>query len=189
MGGESRVPFTSVWMMGLSWEGVSQDLCFQACGCNWDKNDCQSFLCKPLCRSLLADSIRNRAQYFSLCGLPCISARMDDAFAQREPPRPLIVLCQVGEVPVIVSQHSTVEVCLCGLMVFFMPALLAGCICCTALHLESFQNVGERLRPQGRNSGFHNQRVENAMRSQLSLMDSCRKEYYFLIHTIKWVLY
>lgn len=119
MGGENRVPFTSVWMMSLSWEGVLQDLCFQARGCNWEQNDCQSFLCKPLCRSLLADSIRFRAQYFSLCGLPCISARMDDAFAQREPPRPLIVLCQVGEVPVIVSQHSTVEVCLCGLMVFF----------------------------------------------------------------------
>lgn len=119
MGGENRVPFTSVWMMSLSWEGVLQDLCFQARGCNWEKNDCQSFLCKPLCRSLLADSIRFRAQYFSLRGLPCISARMDDAFAQREPPRPLIVLCQVGELPVIVSQHSTVEVCLCGLMVFF----------------------------------------------------------------------
>lgn len=119
MGGESRVPFTSVWMMSLSWEGVLQDLCFQARGCNWEQNDCQSFLCKPLCRSLLADSIRFRAQYFSLRGLPCISARMDDAFAQREPPRPLIVLCQVGELPVIVSQHSTVEVCLCGLMVFF----------------------------------------------------------------------
>lgn len=75
---------------------------------------------------------------------PSLHLCQDDAFAQKEPPHPLIVLCQVGEVPVIVSQHSTVEVCLCSLMVFFMPALLAGCICCTVLHLESFQNMRER---------------------------------------------
>lgn len=29
------------------------------------------------------------------------------AFAQKEPPHSLIVLCQVGVLPVIVSQHST----------------------------------------------------------------------------------
>jgi predicted Na+-dependent transporter len=30
-----------------------------------------------------------------------------DAFAQKEPPHSLIVLCQLGVLPVIVSQHST----------------------------------------------------------------------------------
>lgn len=138
MGGESRFPFTSVWMLGLARKEALQDLCFQARGCKWEKKrDFQSFLCKHLCRSLLAGSIRFRAQYFSLCGLPCISARMDDAFAQREPPRPLMVLCQVGEVPVIVSQHSTVEVCLCSLMVFFY-----ACPACR-LHMLSRFTLGE----------------------------------------------
>lgn len=37
MGGESRFPFTSVWMMGLAWKGELQDLCFQARECKWEK--------------------------------------------------------------------------------------------------------------------------------------------------------
>ena len=71
------------------------------------------------------------------------------AFAQKEPPHSLIVLCQVGVLPVIVSQHPTAWSLLqCILMVFLMPALLAGYICCTILHLETFQSVWERMRPK-----------------------------------------
>lgn len=118
MGGESRFSFTSVWMISLSWKGVLQDLCFQAHGCKWEK-----MIVSPFWANTSADhswlAASDLGHNISLCSLRCISAKMDDAFAHREPPRPLIVLCQVGEVPVIVSQHSTVEVCLCSLMVFF----------------------------------------------------------------------
>lgn len=125
----------------------------------------------------------------------------DDAFARKEPPHPLIVLCQVGVVPVIVSQHSTVEVCLCSLMVFFMPALLAGCICCTVLHLETFQSVGER---EWDHSGVDRQRIlysrikklkknleKLAVSYELLLIlqeSHSGNNRALLIYTIKWVI-
>lgn len=51
MGGESRFPFTSVWMMGLARKGELQDLCFQARGCKWEKK----MIVSPFCANTSAD--------------------------------------------------------------------------------------------------------------------------------------
>ena len=70
------------------------------------KNDHQPFGIEYLQRLPLTGRMDGSVQYFYLCGLLCILASIM-LLLKKEPPHSLIVLCQVGVLPVIVSQHPT----------------------------------------------------------------------------------